>query len=221
MTAHTTSNETANDRFKSQSGNWFWGSIAAATVIHFLAFAFWPNMTAADYAWTPDVFEAIDLPDEIEIPPPPEQIQRPQTPVVGDAEIDDDITIATTTFEDNPIEMLTAPPTSRSDDISAAPTFTPMTVKPGLQNEREVQNALTRNYPPVLRDSGIGGSTTIWFFIDEDGRVLKTQLHESSGYDQLDQAAMKVADVMRFSSAWNRDKKVQVWVAIPITFQSR
>lgn len=111
-------NETANDRFKNQSGNWLWMSVVAATVIHFALFAFWPDMTAADYEWTPEAFEAIDLPDEIEIPPPPEQIARPATPVVSDAVIDEDITIASTTFEDNPIEMMQAPPTSTSDDVS-------------------------------------------------------------------------------------------------------
>lgn len=214
-------NETANERFKNQSGNWLWMSVVAATVVHFALFAFWPDMTAADYEWTPEVFEAIELPDEIEIPPPPEQIARPATPVVSDAVIDEDITIASTTFEDNPIEMMTAPPTSTSDDVSAAPTFTPMTVSPGLENQAEVQRALTRNYPPILRDAGIGGRATVWFFIDENGRVVKTQLNESSGYDQLDQAAMQVAEVMQFSPAWNRDKKVQVWVSIPIAFESR
>lgn len=214
-------NETANDRFKNQSGNWLWMSVVAATVVHFALFAFWPDMTAADYEWTPEAFEAIELPDEIEIPPPPEQIARPATPVVSDAVIDEDITIASTTFEDNPIEMMQAPTTSASDDVSAAPTFTPMTVAPQLENQPEVQRALTRNYPPILRDAGIGGRATVWFFIDENGRVVKTQLNESSGYEQLDQAAMQVAEVMQFSPAWNRDKKVQVWVSIPIAFESR
>jgi outer membrane biosynthesis protein TonB len=36
-----------------------------------------------------------------------------------------------------------------------------------------VQRALERNYPPLLRDAGIGGTPVVWFFIDENGRVLK------------------------------------------------
>ena len=36
----------------------------------------------------------IELPPEIEIPPPPEAISRPATPVMATADIDDDITIA-------------------------------------------------------------------------------------------------------------------------------
>jgi protein TonB len=214
--------ETANDRFKRGFGNWFWGSLVVATVLHFVMFAFWPDMSAADYAMSTQEFEAIDLPPEIEIPPPPQQIARPATPIVSEANIDQDITIAATTFEDNPIEMLPAPPTATtSDDISKAPTFTPFTVEPRLRNQDEVQRALQRNYPPLLRDAGIGGKATVWFFIDENGKVVKTQLNQSSGYTALDEAALSVANLMQFTPALNRDKKVQVWVSIPIAFTSK
>ncbi len=36
---------------------------------------------------------------------------------------------------------------------------------------------------------------------------------------QLDDAALKVADVYRFTPALNRDQRVQVWIQLPITFQ--
>ena len=58
-------------------------------------------------------------------------------------------------------------------------------------------------------------------FIDEDGRVVKTQLSKSSGQDALDQVALKVADIMQFSPAQNRDKKVPVWVQIEIVFTAK
>jgi outer membrane biosynthesis protein TonB len=149
-----------------------------AAAIHLVMFAFWPEMTSADMSGRSEELVSIELPPEIEIPPPPEQIARPATPVVSSAQIDDDITIAPTTFESNPIENLPPPPTASagSDDISRAPTFTPMTVRPELQNTREIQRALERNYPPLLRDAGIGGTPVVWFFIDENGRVLRTQL---------------------------------------------
>jgi periplasmic protein TonB len=219
----TSVQNTANDRFKSGFGDWFWYSIAMAALFHLVLFAFWPEMTAADYTGTTDELSAIDLPPEIEIPPPPEQIARPATPVVSAADIDEDITIAPTTFDSNPIENLPPPPSASagSDDISRAPTFTPMTVRPELQNSAEIQRVLIRNYPPLLRDAGIGGTPIVWFFIDENGRVLKTQLSKSSGYPALDEASINVAQQMRFSPALNRDKKVQVWVEIPIVFTAR
>ena len=220
--AEITTSNTANDRFKRGFGNWFWGSLFAAVVLHFVMFAFWPDMSTADVSFTTEELEAIELPPEVEIPPPPEQIARPATPVVGDATIDEDITIASTTFEDNPIDNLPPPPTaSASEDISAAPRFTPFTVRPELKNRADVARLLERNYPPLLRDAGIGGETLVWFFIDESGRVQKTQINKSSGYDALDQAALAVAEQMEFSPALNRDKRVPVWVAIPIVFSSR
>jgi protein TonB len=88
-------------------------------------------------------------------------------------------------------------------------------------NLSDVERSLQRNYPPLLRDAGIGGRAVLWFHIDENGNVVKTQLNESSGYEALDAAAARVASTMRFTSAKNRDKAVQVWVQIPITFTSR
>jgi protein TonB len=71
----------------------------------------------------------------------------------------------------------------------------------------------------MLKDAGIGGTTTVWFFIDQNGRVEKYQVNNSSGQKQLDEAAMRVADLMQFSPALNRDQKVPVWVSVPVTFR--
>lgn len=214
-------NETANDRFKRSFGSWFWGSMIAAVVVHFAAFAFWPDMTAADVSFTGEELTAVDLPPEVEIPPPPEAIARPATPVIAEADVSEDITIAPTTFEDNPVDELPPPPEEQGQDIGAAPTFTPYTVAPDITNRAEVGRALEREYPPLLRDAGIGGTVRVHFFIDENGRVQDTRLDQSSGHSQLDNAALAVADVMRFTPALNRDKKVPVWISLPITFQVR
>ncbi len=108
-----------------------------------------------------------------------------------------------------------------AEDVGAAPTFTPYTVAPRLKNRSEVQSALQRDYPPLLRDAGVGGTVLVWFLIDENGKVVKTQIKKSSGHDALDEAALKVADVMKFSPALNRDQKVPVWVALPVDFRTQ
>ena len=213
---------TAHDRFKRSFGTWFWGSMIVATVAHFCVFNFWPEMTAEDVSYSADELEAIELPPEIEIPPPPEAIARPATPVMASADIDEDITIAPTTFEDNPVEDLPPPPTeTATTDISAAPVFTPFTVRPDIKNRSEVARAMEREYPPLLRDAGIGGTVTVWFFINEQGVVQQTRVNESSGHKALDDAAIKVADVIQFTPALNRDKQVPVWISLPITFTTR
>jgi protein TonB len=213
--------ETANDRLKRTFSSWFWGSMIAATVLHFGTFAFWPELTAEDFSFTSEELEAIELPPEIEIPPPPQQISRPATPVMASADIDEDITIAPTTFEENPVEDLPPPPEEQATDLSSAPTFTPFTVAPSILNRSEVVRAMTREYPPLLRDAGIGGTVRVYFFIDEQGSVQDFRIDQTSGHQALDNAALSVADVYRFSAAVNRDKVVPVWVSFPITFQVR
>jgi protein TonB len=213
--------ETANDRFKRSFSSWFWGSMVAATLVHFMVLAFWPTLTASDFAFVMDEIAAIDLPPEIEIPPPPEQIQRPANPVVTDAQIDEDITIAPTTFEDNLPDDLPPPREEGAVDISDQPTFTPFTVAPEVRNRQAVGRALEREYPSLLRDAGIGGTVLMHFFINETGELENVLVAESSGHQALDDAALRVAQVFEFTPAMNRDQQVPVWIQIPVTFQTR
>jgi len=215
--------ETANDKLKQGWEGWFWGGMMGAIVIHFAIFALFPQLSADDVSFEGDELTAIDIPPEVEIPPPPEAIQRPATPTIADAQIDEDITIAPTTFDDNPVEMLPPPPdaTAGSGD-QAGPRFIPYDTPPRLTNNREVQRVLEREYPPLLKESGIGGEVIVWLYISEDGEVLDREVRRdppgTSGYDALDAAALEVADVMDFVPAQNRDKTTAVWVQIPITF---
>jgi TonB family protein len=113
------------------------------------------------------------------------------------------------------------PPEVTIEGVEAGPTFTPFTVAPSIQNRSDVVRAMEAEYPPLLRDAGIGGTVKIYFFINEEGRVTDTRIDQSSGHQALDEAALKVASVYRFSPALNRDRKVPVWVSFPITFQVR
>ncbi len=212
----------ANDRFKRSFASWFWGSMILATVAHFSVFALWPEMTAANVAVDSEQLEVLELPPEIVIPPPPEAIARPATPVITTANIDEDITIPPTTFEDNPVDELPPPPAEvTTTDISETPTFTPMTVRPSVKNRVELERAMIREYPTLLRDAGIGGTVNVWFYVDEEGKVVNTVVNESSGHKALDEAALKVADIIQFTPALNRDKRVAVWTSLPITFTSK
>ena len=98
--------------------------------------------------------------------------------------------------------------------------FRILSVAPAMVNEQLVRQALVRSYPVMLREAGIGGLTLVWVLIDEDGRVVRTELKESSGYPALDEAAIKIAPIMRFSPAMNRDQRVKVWVSIPVRFRA-
>lgn len=115
-------------------------------------------------------------------------------------------------------------PPAGSGNGDDAPTrddgFRILTVMPALLNQQAVQEALSANYPPLLRDAGIGGQTLVWVLLDEQGRVVSAELKESSGHRALDDAALRVAPLMRFSPAQNRDQRVKVWVSLPIRFRA-
>src|SRR5690554_1484772 len=112
----------ANDRLKQGFNSWFWGGIAAAAVAHFAIFAFWPQMEAADVSSQTTELQQIEVLQEFEIPPPPEQIVRPAVPVIStDVDLADDITIGEVTFEENPVSELPPPPSGRGVDLSEQP----------------------------------------------------------------------------------------------------
>ena len=116
---------------------------------------------------------------------------------------------------------LLPPPAPEKRDLQKEPTFTPFTVAPSITNRQAVVQAMQEAYPPLLRDAGIGGTILVYFFIDADGDVEDVRINESSGHPALDDAALRVADVYRFTPARNRDELVPVWVSFPITFQVR
>ena len=133
----------ANHRFKACFRSLFWSSIIVATALHARAFVFWPELTKEDVSLTAEELTAIELPPEIEIPRPPAGIYCPATPIMTTAELDDEITIAPTTFETNPVEELPPLPTLTEEvELVEAPTFTPFNVTSDIINCDEVIAAL-------------------------------------------------------------------------------
>jgi TonB family protein len=99
------------------------------------------------------------------------------------------------------------------------PQFTPYDEMPQLANRAAVMTALTRSYPPLLRDAGIGGTTIGWALVDKNGKVARTRVKQSSGRAELDAAALKVLQGMQFEPARHQGERVPVWIALPIVFK--
>jgi protein TonB len=208
--------ETANDRFKRSFGGWFWGGVMLAAVLHFALLEYFPKLTAADLG--PDVPGPIKLvpPPDIDIPPPPDVIRRPQVPVPAEVDLDEDVTIHKTTFVDNPVKNLAPPPVVRAVE---GKVFVRYTVSPELKNPSEALRIVEREYPPLLKAAGIGGSVSVLAHIDTLGRVLEVETAASSGNEALDQAALEAARLFRYTPALNMDRKVSVWVLQKIVFE--
>jgi TonB family protein len=112
------------------------------------------------------------------------------------------------------------PGQSAPQDDAGVYDISSVEVKPALSNGSDVARALERNYPPLLRDAGVGGTVMLSFRVNEDGRVDPTTIEVvSSDNEQFSEAAKKVVERMRFSPAKLNDRPVKVLVQIPITFQ--
>ncbi len=209
--------DAANDAFKRGHQRRFAIGLITAVLVHVAVFELFPRLDVDELGAAETVLETIELPPEVRIPPPPEHISRPATPRVAVVDMDEDVTIAPTTFESNPVENLPPPPKTGSP--ADRPSFIPYTVAPALQNRDEVLRVLRRNYPSQLREAGIAGAVVLWLYIDEEGQVLRSVVAESSGYELLDKAAHAVAAKMKWKPAMNRDKKTAVWLAQAIDFE--
>lgn len=212
-----TSRDTANDEFKKSSANWTKIGLIFAVVLHFGLFELVKPFEAADLGMAGDEMTAIQLPPQVEIPPPPEQIARPATPKVASVEVSEDITIAPTTFETNPVENLPPPPSGGS--AADRPSFIPYDTPPKLKNTSQIERLLLRYYPSTVKEAGVGGRVELWLYVDASGGVQKSQVKTSSGNVLLDEAAMRVAGEMVFVPAKNMDKPTDVWVSQWINFE--
>lgn len=192
--------------------------ILLSVAAHFLLFQAAPAFRAAAPGAVGGDLEAVELPPEVKVPPPPEQIARPATPTVAEATVDEEVTIAPTTFEANPVEQLPPPPKAGTTRPEDRPVFIPRDVDPVLTNRDEIANVLRRAYPDGLRQAGIGGVVVLWVFVDENGQVSRAVVKEPSRYGSFDKAAFAVAERMEFKPAINRDRPIGVWVSQKFNF---
>jgi TonB family protein len=109
----------------------------------------------------------------------------------------------------------------RRIDPDGEPHFTPYTKKPEVRNRERVMDLLESNYPPALRDAGIGGTVLVWVLVDENGRVINKKLRQTSGQETLDVAGLQVIQQMEFIPAEHEGKPVRVWIQMPVVFRTQ
>jgi protein TonB len=65
---------TANTEFKAKYNKYLQIGFLFAILIHAVAFAFWPEYVPSVYKLREERIEVIDIPPQIEVPPPPEEV---------------------------------------------------------------------------------------------------------------------------------------------------
>ena len=81
-----------------------------------------------------------------------------------------------------------------------------------LQNPKPV-------YPPMSKRLNEQGTVLVRVLIGVDGTAKKVELQQSSGFDRLDQAALKVAREWRYVPGKRDGVPQAMWFNVPFTFQ--
>lgn len=104
---------------------------------------------------------------------------------------------------------------------SAQPCYTQFDVKPALKNQAAVIQSLRQNYPAALKLDSVGGKVGMWVLVDDSGKVRNQVIHQSSGSEDFDKAALRVASVMEFTPATLQSQQVWAWIQLPVVFCPR
>lgn len=186
----------APDRFRAGYPRLLGLGILLSVAVHLVLLSVGPDVRMDSVTRDLQALEVVRLPPpvvtppEVEVPERPEPIRRPSAPVVG-------------------------PDLAEAPD---EPVFIPHDVRPRLLNRSEVQDFLLGFYPPTLRAIGVEGQVMLWLYLNEEGRVLKSQVRRSSGIVAFDELAHTVAGLMEFRPALNHGQPTPVWVEQPIRF---
>lgn len=212
---------TANARFKERFASRVWAGICLSVCLHLAFFVFFPPLGVADLNGEdipdddPDVYS---VPVAPEIPPPPEPIDRPPRPRVGDIPVVEEPEIAEPDLEQpQPLR----PPDREVDAAGGTDVFLVVEIRPKLQNADQLRRLVERLYPRHLRQAGIGGEVEVIAVIDTLGSVVSVRIGRSSGYEGLDQVGLAIVRQLRYSPAMARDRRVRVQIRVPIEFKVR
>lgn len=201
--------DTANKEFKAKYGRYVRNALIGAVVLHVAIFVLSPPFTFKPYKLKEEQFEVVDVPDNIEIPPPPKEIAMPQVPVEAaedeDADTED---LPETTFDD--FDDMPPPPPPGGGDTGVFLAFDqPPTL---VYFEAPV-------YPDLAREAGIQGTVRVKVLVSESGKVLAVSLISSDVTPAMEKAALAAAKKCRFNPAKQRTTPVKANVMIPFHFR--
>ncbi len=74
------------------------------------------------------------------------------------------------------------------------------------------------NYPPLSRRLGEQGKVIVRVLIGADGAPQQAQVHQTSGYDRLDQAALATVLAWRYVPGKRAGVPETMWFNVPINF---
>jgi len=199
-----------NAKFKKGYNKYLRNALFGAIVIHFLIFYFSPQFEFKPYVLREEYFEAIELPEQFDIPPPPQEVAQPAIPMEAaeGEEVDEEADIAPTTFDD--IESLPPPPPPPSEQAQEFYAFDepPVLVK-----------YVSPKYPDLARQAGIEGTVLLSVLVGEDGKVVSARVLQSDVTPAMEKNAIQAVKQFLFKPAKQRTVPVKATMMVPIRFK--
>lgn len=117
-----------------------------------------------------------------------------------------------------PAPFVPAPPTVPPVPAIAAPPTPPAPVLPPRFDAAYLNNPAPA-YPLGARRMGVQGKVLLRVHVSAEGAATEVQLHKSSGFPALDEAALAAVRKWRFAPARQGSEAVAAWVQVPIDFK--
>jgi protein TonB len=200
----------ANEQFKANYGRYLQRATYVALGIILLLFLFTPKYVPQPYRLRTSTFEVVDMPEAIDVPPPPEDVPRPQAPIEAapDEEVGQEIDIAESLFES--FDDVPAPMTDGLD--GGGDVFVASMEKPILTR------FVPPDYPEIARASQLEGTVIVKVLVGPDGSVMDAAVIQGV-HPLLDRAAIDAARRCKFTPGKQRNIPVKAWMAIPFRFR--
>ena len=74
-------------------------------------------------------------------------------------------------------------------------------------------------YPGLARKRGQEGKVILQVLVNEQGRVVDLAIENSSGFGQLDRAALSAVRKWSFEPGRQGEERIAMWVRVPVTFK--
>ncbi|MGB4300741.1 MAG: energy transducer TonB [Acetomicrobium sp.] len=82
-----------------------------------------------------------------------------------------------------------------------------------MASELDILRSVKPAYPLISRRHGEEGTATIYVRVSSDGTVIEASVYKSSGYDLLDESALKAVKQWVFKSTEERE------ILVPVVFK--
>jgi protein TonB len=159
-------------------------------------------------------------------PRPPKKERKPQ-PEIAPALVSQLLNEPLPDYEafemDNMESSLTPQPAEEPIQVAALPSEADRTPAPSPSGIKEAIPLYRENppprYPRIARRKGYEGTVVLEVLVNPEGRVADSRIFRSCGHSVLDKAAMKSIRNWLFEPGMRGDKKVEMWVKVPIRFQ--